>query len=102
MAARGECAATTSDRLPKRVERDDGGEAPRTVPDEIRYGLNHWEGFIRFLDDGRIELDTNIVERGIRPIVLNRRRAHALGLGSSTLSRQARGLTPPLRRATHR
>ena len=26
-------------------------------------------------DDGRIELDTNIVERGIRPIVLNRKNA---------------------------
>ena len=28
-----------------------------------------------FLDDGRIELDTNIVERGIRPIVLDRKNA---------------------------
>ena len=39
------------------------------IADELRYGLNHWEGLVRFLDDGRIELDTNIVERGIRPIV---------------------------------
>jgi transposase len=30
---------------------------------------------IRFLDDGRIELDTNIVERSIRPLVLNRKNA---------------------------
>ena len=36
---------------------------------------NHWEGLVRFLDGGRIELDTNIVERGIRPIVLNRKNA---------------------------
>jgi hypothetical protein len=49
------------------------GKAP--IADEIRYGLNHWDGLIRFLDDGRIELDTNIVERGIRPIVLNRKNA---------------------------
>ena len=48
------------------------GKAP--IADEIRYGLNHWDGLIRFLDDGRIELDTNIVERGVRPIVLNRER----------------------------
>jgi transposase len=41
---------------------------PGQIADEIRYGLNHWDGLIRFLDDGRIELDTNIVERGIRPI----------------------------------
>src|SRR3984893_9095772 len=37
------------------------------VADAIRYGLNHWDGLTRFLDDGRIELDTNIVERGMRP-----------------------------------
>jgi transposase len=49
--------------------------AKSTTADEIRYGLNHWEGLTRFLDDGRIELDTNIVERGIRPIVLNRKNA---------------------------
>ena len=49
--------------------------AKATIADEIRYGLNHWEGLTRFLDDGRIELDTNIVERGIRPIVLNRKNA---------------------------
>ena len=39
------------------------------IAEDLRYGLNHWEGLVRFLDDGRIELDTNIVERGIRPIV---------------------------------
>jgi transposase len=33
----------------------------------IRYGLRHWDGLTRFLDDGRIELDTNIVERSMRP-----------------------------------
>ncbi len=41
----------------------------------IRYALHHWDGLTRFLDDGRIELDTNIVERGIRPVVLNRKNA---------------------------
>ena len=29
----------------------------------------------RFIDDGRIELDNNIVERSIRPIALNRKNA---------------------------
>jgi transposase len=37
--------------------------------------LNHWEGLIRFLDDGRIEIDSNTVERSIRPIVLTRKNA---------------------------
>jgi transposase len=53
------------------------------IAEAIRYGLNHWDGLTRFLDDGRIELDTNIVERSIRPIVLNRKNAlfagHDLG-----------------------
>ena len=41
----------------------------------IRYGLNHWAGLVRFLDDGRLEMDTNTVERAMRPIVLNRKNA---------------------------
>ncbi len=49
--------------------------AKAPIADEIRYGLNHWDGLTRVLDDGRIELDTNSVERGIRPIVLNRKNA---------------------------
>jgi len=46
-----------------------------TIAEALHYGLNHWDGLVRFLDDGRIELDTNIVERGIRPIILNRKNA---------------------------
>lgn len=41
----------------------------------IRYGLKRRAGLCRFLDDGRIELDTNTVERAIRPITLNRKNA---------------------------
>jgi hypothetical protein len=49
--------------------------AKATIAEDIRYALNHWEGLARFLDDGRIELDSNIVERSMRPIVLNRKNA---------------------------
>jgi transposase len=41
----------------------------------IRYGLNHWEGLERLLEDGRIEIDSNVVERSMRPIALNRKNA---------------------------
>ena len=41
----------------------------------IRYGLKHWDGLVRFLADGRIEMDTNAVERTIRPIALTRKNA---------------------------
>ena len=40
------------------------------IADAIRYGLNHWDGLVRFLDDGRIEIDSNTVERSIRGIAM--------------------------------
>ena len=45
------------------------------LAEAIRYALSRWEGLTRFLDDGRIEIDTNVVERSIRPIALNRKNA---------------------------
>jgi transposase len=39
----------------------------------IRYALNHWDGLEQFLDDGRIELDNNSVERAMRPVCLSRK-----------------------------
>jgi transposase len=35
----------------------------------IRYAIRHWPGLVVFLDDGRVEMDTNVVERAIRPVV---------------------------------
>ena len=53
------------------------------IADAIRYGLNHWDGLVRFLDDGRIEIDSNTVERSIRGIALDRKNSlfagHDLG-----------------------
>ena len=37
--------------------------------------LNHLEGLERFLEDGRMEMDTNVVERALRPSVLTRKNA---------------------------
>jgi transposase len=46
-----------------------------TLAKAIRYGLNLWHGLYRFLNDGRIEIDSNTVERSIRPLALNRKNA---------------------------
>ena len=60
-------------------------ELPRksALAEAIGYALNQWEGLVRFLDDGRIEIDSNTVERSMRPIALNRKNAlfagHDLG-----------------------
>ena len=45
------------------------------LAEAIRYALSRWEGLTRFIDDGRIEIDNNTVERSIRPIALNRKNA---------------------------
>lgn len=47
----------------------------RALAEAIRYALTRWDGLTRFLDDGRIELDSNTVERTIRPLALNRKNA---------------------------
>jgi transposase len=49
------------------------GKSP--TAEAIRYALSHWAGLTRFVDDGRIELDNNAVERAIRPQALTRKNA---------------------------
>jgi transposase len=41
----------------------------------VAYLLNHWSGLTLFLDDGRVEMDTNLVENQIRPLTLTRKNA---------------------------
>lgn len=43
------------------------------LAEAIRYALARWPALCRFLDDGRAELDTNPVERAIRPVALGRK-----------------------------
>lgn len=45
------------------------------LAEAIRYALVRWEGLSRFVDDGRIEIDSNVVERAIRPLALTRKNA---------------------------
>jgi transposase len=42
------------------------------LADGIRCALARWPALSLFLDDGRIEIDSNIVERSIRPIATHR------------------------------
>ena len=45
------------------------------LAEAIRYTLSRWQGLGLFLDDGRIEIDNNVVERTIRPLALTRKNA---------------------------
>jgi transposase len=49
--------------------------AKSPLGEALRYIAKYWDGLCLFLTDGRIELDSNAVERTIRPIALNRKNA---------------------------
>jgi transposase len=38
----------------------------------VAYTFNHWDGFLRYLDDGRLSIDNNHTERVIRKFVIPR------------------------------
>ena len=56
--------------LPAQLERVSGKSG---LAEAIRYALRHWDGLNLFLENGAVELDTNAVERAIRPITLGRK-----------------------------
>jgi transposase len=45
------------------------------LADALSYGLNHWGGLCLLMEDGRIEIDSNTVERSIRGLALTRKNA---------------------------
>jgi transposase len=45
------------------------------MEEAVAYLLNHWDGLTLFLEDGRVEMDTNLVENQIRPLTLTRKNA---------------------------
>jgi len=55
----------------------------------FRYGLSRWDSFCLFLEDGRVAIDNNAAERGMRPIGVGRRNWLFAGsdTGGETLAR---------------
>ena len=51
----------------------DGISRQSTLIKAIDYMLERWEGLTAFLNDGRLEPDTNTVERSIRPIAIGKK-----------------------------
>ncbi|MFC3119900.1 IS66 family transposase [Jhaorihella thermophila] len=48
--------------------------AKSPLGEALKYIAKYWDGLTLFLNDGRIEIDSNTVERAIRPIALNRKK----------------------------
>ncbi len=49
------------------------------IPASYLVDHNRWQSLTLFLDDGRVEVDTNAIERAIRPIALGRKNAPFAG-----------------------
>jgi transposase len=69
-----------SRRMAERIKtfRDELALKPEIVPKSplgkaVIYMGNQWPALVRFLDDPEIEIDTNAIERAIRPIALGRK-----------------------------
>ncbi len=72
--ARQEISLPLTDAMKPWLEAQLGRVPPKGgLAEAIRYSLVRWPALCRFLDDGRIELDTNPVERAIRPVALGRK-----------------------------
>ena len=35
----------------------------------VRYALGHWDRLTRYVEDGRVEIDNNLIENAIRPLL---------------------------------
>ena len=49
--------------------------AKSRLGEKLAYIARHWDGLRVFLDDGRVEMNSNSVENLIRPVALNRKNA---------------------------
>ena len=62
------------DALRQWLEVTDAKTAPRSaLAKAIQYSLNRWKALVRYLEDGRINIDNNPVENAIRGIWLGRK-----------------------------
>lgn len=76
LKARQERSSVILEQLKERMESaltKVPGKSP--TAEAIRYALGRWDALAHVLVDGRVELDTNPVERAMRPIALNRKNA---------------------------
>ena len=61
-------------RLHKAMERIASKVLPRSgFGGALAYALNHWETLIRYVEDGRLEIDNNLIENAIRPTALGKK-----------------------------
>jgi transposase len=61
------------------TELSDDVSSKSALGKAVSYTLNHWGGLAAFLEDGRIEVDSNVVERSIKSVALTRKNSLFVG-----------------------
>lgn len=63
----------------KLTELSDEVSSKSALGKAVSYTLNHWGGLTAFLEDGRIEVDSNVVERSMKSVALTRKNSLFVG-----------------------
>lgn len=59
------------EKLKQLIIAEHGRHLPKSkLGEAINYALGQWEGFERYLTDGKLEIDNNLVENAVRPTKL--------------------------------
>ncbi len=61
------------------TELRDEVSAKSALGKAVSYTLNHWSGLTACLDDGRVEIDSNVVERSMKSVALTRKNSLFVG-----------------------
>ncbi len=76
---RREAAPIMSELKAQLTELSDEVSAKSALGKAVSYTLNHWNGLAAFLEDGRIEVDSNVVERSMKSVALTRKNSLFVG-----------------------
>ncbi|MDX0421226.1 IS66 family transposase, partial [Sinorhizobium medicae] len=76
---RREAAPIMSELKAQLTELSDEVSAKSALGKAVTYTLNHWNGLAAFLEDGRIEVDSNVVERSMKSVALTRKNSLFVG-----------------------
>jgi hypothetical protein len=73
-AVRNERARPLLDSLKQRLEETLGKLSRKSdTALAVRYALSRWDALLRYVNDGRIEIDNNAAERALRTVALGRK-----------------------------
>jgi hypothetical protein len=79
MVRRRETAPVIKELKVQLTELRDEVSSKSALGKAVAYTLNHWGGLTTFLEDGRIEVDSNIVERSMKSVALTRKNSLFVG-----------------------